>query len=167
MLRLEPTIFPPLHAHLSASAIPCSGFPVEVSIFWKQSKSGRNGENQKSNERAAIFVQVLEVSSISRCGFVSSKSREIAAIYYMVWPTLINGRAETTIFGKIVGCLRMRKATAGSERSRSPFDARPGDSVHVGRVTTERSKPPPRHPHASGRVFGVCTCKVDSHSWLC
>jgi len=39
-----------------------SGFPVEVSIFWKQSKSGRNGENQKSNESAAIFVQVLEVS---------------------------------------------------------------------------------------------------------
>ena len=34
----------------------------------------------------------------------------------------------------------MRKATAGSERNRCPFDARPGASVHVGRVTTERSK---------------------------
>ena len=71
--------------------IPCSGFPVEVSIFWKQSKSGRNGENQKSNESAAIFVQVLEVSSISRCGFVSSKSRVVVKTRH----TVISGGAPS------------------------------------------------------------------------
>ena len=72
----------------------------------------------------------------------------------MVWPTLINRRTETTISRKIVNCNHMRKATAGSERSRNPFDARPGASVHVGRVTTERGKPPPPPPPTPpGAVF--------------
>jgi len=73
--------------------------------FWKQSKTSKNAENSKSNESAAILVQLLEVSSISRCGFVFSKSREVAKSPHTVWPPLFNGRAEVPQNGKLVGCV--------------------------------------------------------------
>ena len=73
--------------------------------FWKQSKTSKNAENTKSSESAAILVQLLEVSSISRCGFVFSKSREVAKSPHTVWPPLFNGRAEVPQNGKLVGCV--------------------------------------------------------------
>ena len=115
------TIFRTVHAHLWAAAILSVGILVGFRYFGNEARAARTGENQKSNESAAILVQVLEVSSISRCGFVSSKSREIATSQYMVWPPPINGRAERTISGKIVGCLRMRKARPGSGQASNPL----------------------------------------------
>ena len=84
MPRMGATIFRPVHAHLKEAAILSVGILVGVRYFGNEARAARTGENQKSNESAAILVQVLEVSSISRCGFVSSKSREIAESQYMV-----------------------------------------------------------------------------------
>ena len=83
--------------------------------FWKQSKTSKNAENPKSNESAAILVQLLAVSSISRCGFVFSKSREVAKSRHTVWPPRFNGRARWSQNGKIVVLHPARKATPGSD----------------------------------------------------
>ena len=152
MPRMGATIFRPVHAHLWAAAILSVGILVGFRYFGNEARAARTGENQKSNESAAILVQVLEVSSISRCGFVSSKSREIATSQYMVWPPPINGRAERTISRKIVGCNRLRKARAGSDRTRNSLSFVPCTDTFYARSQAKPETPRKSEPSESEAI---------------
>ena len=103
-----------------------------------QSKTEKNGENSKSNESAAIFVQVLEVSSISRFCFVFSKSQQLTKSDHMVWRPRLNGRAVRMILRKIVGCHRMRKATPGSGRTRNSLSFVPWPPTYAAQSQASR-----------------------------
>ena len=82
-----------LHAHLSASAIPCSKLRQSPAILKIRNRTGKSTKLQELERKSPRFRCFSDFPRSCRFCFVSKISKPQQETHYMVWPTLINGRA--------------------------------------------------------------------------
>ena len=82
-----------LHAHLSASAIPCTKLLQSSAILKIRNHTGKFTKLQELERKSPRFRCFSDFPRSCRFCFVSKISKPQQETHYMVWPTLINGRA--------------------------------------------------------------------------
>ena len=118
--------------------LPCTKLLQPPAILKIRNHTGKSTKLQELQRKSPRFRCFSDFPRSCRSCFVSKRLKTDQATQYMVWPTLINGRTETTISRKIVGCNRMRKATAGSGRTRNSLSFVPWPLTYAAQSQASR-----------------------------